>query len=76
MEELLVNMTKKARLECEESHRQYVFANNALAALDLINNKVRKSTGCRKWPSPLLKTAWFTFKCCLTLDIKYKLIRN
>lgn len=40
MEELLVSLTKKARLECEEAHRQYVFANNALAAICIINGKV------------------------------------
>ena len=41
MEELLAQLTKKARLECEESHRQKVAATNALAGLDIIQSQVR-----------------------------------
>ena len=40
MEELLTQLTKKARLECEESHRQFVASMNGLAALDIINQQV------------------------------------
>ena len=40
MEELLTQLTKKARLECEESHRQFVAAMNGLAALDIVDEQV------------------------------------
>ena len=40
MEELLNQLVKKVRIECEESHRQLVFALNGLAALDIIQNNV------------------------------------
>ena len=40
MEDLLVSMSKKARLECEEAHRQLVAAMNGLAGLHIINEKV------------------------------------
>ena len=46
MEELLVQLTKKARLECEESHRQLVAAKNALAGLHIIQNEVRRNIYC------------------------------
>ena len=36
MEELLTQLTKKAKQECEEAHRQYVAAGNGLAALCII----------------------------------------
>ena len=41
MEELLTEMTRKAKYECEEAHRQIVFATNGLAGLHVINNNVR-----------------------------------
>ena len=36
MEELLAQLTKKSRLECEETHRQLIAAKNALAGLAII----------------------------------------
>ena len=42
MEELLAQLTKKVRIECEESHRQYVFALNGLAALAVLKEQVRE----------------------------------
>ena len=42
MEELLVSMTRKARLECEEAHRQLNAAVNGLAGLHLIQQQVGK----------------------------------
>lgn len=36
MEELLNQLIKKAKLESEEAHRQYVAASNGLAALHLV----------------------------------------
>lgn len=40
MVELLGSLTKKVRIECEESHRQYVAAMNGMAALAVIDNQV------------------------------------
>ena len=39
MEELMVQMIKKATLECEEANRQYVASLNGLAGLDIIDQK-------------------------------------
>jgi histone H3/H4 len=36
MEELLKQLMKKAKQECEEAHRQYVAATNGLAAIKLL----------------------------------------
>ena len=41
MEQLLESLTKKAKLEAEESHRALVAAINGQAGLDIINQKVR-----------------------------------
>jgi len=40
MEELLVSLTKKAKLEAEEAHRQLVAAINGQAGLHLIQGEV------------------------------------
>ena len=40
MEQLLESLTKKAKLEAEESHRALVAAINGQAGLDIINQKV------------------------------------
>ena len=40
MEQLLESLTKKAKLEAEESHRALVAAVNGQAGLDIINQKV------------------------------------
>ena len=40
MEELLVSLTKKAKLECEEEHRQVVASMNGLSGLHIIRNEV------------------------------------
>ncbi|OWF36325.1 E3 ubiquitin-protein ligase SHPRH [Mizuhopecten yessoensis] len=39
MEELLESLTKKAQLECEESHRQLVAAINGIAGIHIIRNE-------------------------------------
>ncbi|KAJ8314477.1 hypothetical protein KUTeg_006627 [Tegillarca granosa] len=39
MEELLESLTKKARVECEEAHRQLVGALNGLAAINIIKEQ-------------------------------------
>ncbi|XP_046572336.1 E3 ubiquitin-protein ligase SHPRH-like, partial [Haliotis rubra] len=39
MEELLESLTKKAKLESEEAHRQFIAALNGLAALCIINEE-------------------------------------
>ncbi len=41
MEELLASLTKKAKLECEEEHRQVVASLNGLAGLHIIREQVR-----------------------------------
>ena len=40
MEELLASLTKKAKLECEEEHRQVVASMNGLSGLHIIRNQV------------------------------------
>ena len=40
MEQLLESLTKKAKLEAEESHRALVAAINGQAGLDIINQQV------------------------------------
>lgn len=50
MAELLTQLTKKARLECEEAHRQQVAALNGLAGLHIIKQEVGILTG----PSSIL----------------------
>ena len=40
MEELLASLTKKAKLECEEEHRQVVASMNGLSGLHIIRNEV------------------------------------
>lgn len=40
MEELLECLTKKAKLECEEAHRQLVAAINGIAGLHIIQEQV------------------------------------
>ena len=40
MEELLNQMTKKAKVESEEAHRQMVAAMNGLASLHIVKDQV------------------------------------
>ena len=42
MEELLASLTKKAKLECEEEHRQVVASMNGLSGLHIIRNEVHE----------------------------------
>ena len=56
MEELLASLTKKAKLECEEEHRQVVASMNGLSGLHIIRNEVHvkgfpfvKTRGTRNW---------------------------
>ena len=55
MEELLKSLTKKVRVESEESHRQVVAALNAQAGILVIQAKVR--------PPPLNQAAVYTRPC-------------
>jgi len=48
MEQLLEQLIKKATLETEESHRQYVAALNGLAGVDIIQVELDKIKICRK----------------------------
>ncbi len=47
MEELLASLTKKAKLECEEEHRQVVASLNGLAGLHIIREQVRSNKSWR-----------------------------
>ena len=40
MEELLAQLSKKAKVECEEAQRQIVAASNGLAGLHIIKGEV------------------------------------
>jgi hypothetical protein len=40
MEELLQQLIKKMRYECEDAHRQFVAAMNGLAGLHLLQDEV------------------------------------
>jgi E3 ubiquitin-protein ligase SHPRH len=41
MEEILAQLTKKSKTECEESHRQMVAAMNGIAAIHIIKEEVK-----------------------------------
>ena len=45
MEQLLEQLIKKATLETEESHRQYVAALNGLAGIDIIQVEKKQVQG-------------------------------
>lgn len=45
MEELLAQLSKKAKVECEEAQRQIIGASNGLAGLHIIREEVHVMSG-------------------------------
>src|SRR6218665_2535504 len=70
MEELLTQLSKKAKVECEEAQRQIIAASNGLAGVHIIRGEVRTCSTILDFVADWIK---FNFDVRPALRLKFQL---